>query len=74
MKFLYILAALPLLALAAPAPAPSGYYVRPRRDGDAVLAKRQVTVAELKRRDDEKDKHKKPDPSKAYYPRLVPSL
>ncbi|KAF8531619.1 hypothetical protein JB92DRAFT_3104833 [Gautieria morchelliformis] len=75
MKFLYVLAALPILALAAPAPAypyPSGYYPRPKRDGDAVLAKRQVTVADLKRRADDYDDHdkKKYKPS-GYYPRAT---
>ena len=59
MKFLYILFALPLLVAAVPAPAPApvpSYYARPKRDVDTVLAKRQATVADLRRRAEYEDK------------------
>jgi hypothetical protein len=70
MKLFYVLAILPLLAAAAPVPAPkpSGYPYGKRAD-EPALAKRQATVADLKRRADAVDNHKKPGKPSGYYPR-----
>jgi hypothetical protein len=64
MKLLYVLAALPLLALAAPAPVPSYYQ---KRVSNPELAKRQLTVAQLKQRAEESEDHKHHYKPSGYY-------
>ena len=65
MKLLYILAALPLLAMAAPAPVPS---YRVKREENPVYSKRQLTVADLKRRAEETEDDKYHHHHKPSYP------